>query len=113
LAIFHFHMATVSRATGRSAVAAAAYRAGVSLINDRDGLTHNYQSRRGFVHAEIVLPAGVDAGWPRDRPVLWNAAKRAEKRSDGRVAREVENDAARSSIQVAKDALVVAGHDIA
>jgi Ti-type conjugative transfer relaxase TraA len=90
VAIFHLHMATVSRATGRSAVAAAAYRAGVTLTNNRDGLTHDYQNRRGIEHAEIFLPGGIDTAWARDRSALWNAAEKAEKRSDGRVAREVE-----------------------
>ena len=90
LAIYHLSTKPVSRASGRSAVAAMAYRAGVSLTNERDGLTHDYTAKRGVVHAEIVLPEGVEAAWARDRSDLWNGAEAAEKRKDARVAREFE-----------------------
>ena len=83
-------MKSISRASGRSAVAAAAYRAGECLLNQRDGLTHDYERKGGVAHAEIVLPEGVVAEWARDRSTLWNAAEAAEKRKDARVAREVE-----------------------
>ncbi|OWV96145.1 Ti-type conjugative transfer relaxase TraA [Rhizobium sp. R693] len=90
MAIYHASMKPVSRSSGRSAVAAAAYRAGVRLTNKRDGITHDFTNKQGVAHAEIVLPVGVDAMWARDRSALWNAAERAEKRSDARVAREFE-----------------------
>ncbi len=81
-------MKPVSRSSGRSAVAAIAYRAGVCLTNTRDGITHDYTRKQGVAHAEIVLPDGVDAAWARDRSALWNAAEHCEKRKDARVARE-------------------------
>lgn len=90
LAIYHLSTKPLSRASGRSAVAAMAYRAGVSLTNARDGLTHDYTAKRGVVHAEIVLPEGVEVAWARDRSDLWNGAEAAEKRKDARVAREFE-----------------------
>ncbi|MFG1393974.1 Ti-type conjugative transfer relaxase TraA [Xanthobacter agilis] len=90
MAIYHLTTKPLSRASGRSAVAAAAYRAGVRLVNARDGQEHDFRDRRGVVHAEIVLPAGVDAAWARDRQRLWDAAEAAEKRKDARTAREVE-----------------------
>ena len=40
-----------------SAVAAAAYRSGEKLVNEWDGLTHDYTRKRGVVHTEIMLPA--------------------------------------------------------
>ena len=67
MAIFYCQMSVVSRGSGRSAVAASAYRAAETLTNERDGLVHK---------------------WANDRSALWNAAERAEKRSDARVARE-------------------------
>jgi Ti-type conjugative transfer relaxase TraA len=88
LAIFYCQMSVVSRSTGRSAVASAAYRAAVTLTNERDGLVHDYSRREGVGYSEIVLPEGVDADWARDRSALWNAAERAEPRKDARVARE-------------------------
>lgn len=90
LAIYHLSMKPITRSSGRSAVAASAYRAGECLTNERDGLTHDYTRKTGIEHAEIVLPEGSSAEWARDRSALWNAAEAAEKRSDARVAREFE-----------------------
>ncbi|UDF33317.1 UNVERIFIED_ORG: Ti-type conjugative transfer relaxase TraA (plasmid) [Roseateles sp. XES5] len=90
MAIYHLSMKPVSRASGRSAVASMAYRAGEKLTNERDGITHDYTAKQGVEHAEIVLPEGVNADWARDRSDLWNAAEFAEKRKDARVAREFE-----------------------
>lgn len=90
LAIYHLSMKPMSRSSGRSAVAAAAYRAGQKLTNERDGLTHDFTRRGGVEHVEIVTPAGAEADWALDRSALWNAAEAAEKRKDARVAREIE-----------------------
>ena len=71
MAIYHLSMKPISRASGRSAVAAAAYRAGESLTNERDGLRHDFSRREGVAHAEIVLPFSVEAALvdylPQDR----------------------------------------------
>ena len=90
MAIYHLSMKPISRASGRSAVASAAYRAAERLINERDGLTHDFTRRGGVEHTEVVIPAGVDAAWALDRSVLWNAAEAVENRKDARVAREFE-----------------------
>ena len=83
-------MKPISRASGRSSVASAAYRAAERLENERDGLVHDFSRRSGVEHAEIVLPAGADAAWAKERSALWNAAEASEKRKDARVAREIE-----------------------
>ncbi|MDE8345208.1 MAG: Ti-type conjugative transfer relaxase TraA [Acidocella sp.] len=92
MAIYHLSMKPMSRSSGRSAVAAIAYRAAEKLTNDRDGIEHDFTRRQGVEHAEIVLPDGIAAGadWARERSALWNAAERAEARKDARVAREIE-----------------------
>ncbi|TBD94823.1 Ti-type conjugative transfer relaxase TraA [Rhizobium ruizarguesonis] len=90
MAIYHFSMKPIARSGGRSAVASAAYRAAERLTNERDGLTHDFSNRTGVEHAEIVLPARSSAYWAMKRSALWNAAERAEKRSDARIAREFE-----------------------
>ncbi|HQT61931.1 MULTISPECIES: Ti-type conjugative transfer relaxase TraA [unclassified Acidiphilium] len=90
MAIYHLSMKPMSRTSGRSAVAAAAYRAAATLENARDGIVHDFSRRSGVEHAEIVLPKGADAEWARDRSALWNAAEASEKRKDARVAREIE-----------------------
>lgn len=76
----------ISRTNGRSAVAAAAYRSGSRLVDARTGQTHDYRRKRGVVHTEIVAPEGC--AWASDRQVLWDAAERAENRSNSMVARE-------------------------
>lgn len=88
MAIYHLAVKSVSRSTGRSAVAAVAYRAGVALENERDGLVHDYTRRGGVEDAFIVAPEGAE--WAQDRSALWNAAEAAEKRKDAKVAREYE-----------------------
>lgn len=88
MAIYHLAVKSVSRSTGRSAVAAVAYRAGVCLENERDGLVHDYTRRGGVEDAFIVAPEGAE--WAQDRSALWNAVEAAEKRKDAKVAREYE-----------------------
>ncbi len=90
MAIYHLSTKPVSRSSGRSAVASAAYRCAVLLVNQRDGLVHDFTRKEGVEHIEIVLPQGVSADWALDRSTLWNAAEFAEKRKDARVAREFE-----------------------
>ncbi|MEJ8307995.1 Ti-type conjugative transfer relaxase TraA [Agrobacterium larrymoorei] len=90
MAIYHCSAKPVSRSGGRSAVAAIAYRTASLLTNERDGLTHDFTAKKGVIHSEIVLPDDVEADWALDRSALWNAAERAERRKDSRVAREFE-----------------------
>ncbi|MGN6363335.1 Ti-type conjugative transfer relaxase TraA [Asticcacaulis taihuensis] len=90
MAIYHLSMKPIARSSGRSAVAAAAYRSGTCLTNERDGLVHDFRRKGGIEHKEIVLPEGVDAEWAKDRSDLWNAAELSERRKDARVAREFE-----------------------
>jgi ATP-dependent exoDNAse (exonuclease V) alpha subunit len=93
MAIYHLSAKPVSRSAGRSATAAAAYRAGAEIADERTGITFDYTRKQGVEHSEIVLPTSVsrqDINWPRDRAVLWNAAELAEHRKDSRVAREYE-----------------------
>jgi MobA/MobL family len=91
VALFWFQTTSISRGQGRSALAAAAYRAGDRLRDEGRNVLYNYSSRRDIVHREILLPAARadDApDWARNRSELWNAAERSERRSDARVARE-------------------------
>ncbi|QCL82893.1 Ti-type conjugative transfer relaxase TraA (plasmid) [Agrobacterium tumefaciens] len=90
MSIYHLSSKPVSRASGRSAVASAAYRCAVRLTNERDGLTHDFTRKQGVEHCEIVLPEGVNAEWARDRSALWNVAERSERQKNSRVAREFE-----------------------
>ena len=88
MAIYHLSVKSISRSAGRSVVAAAAYRAGQELTDERQGLTHDYTRKQGVEDAFIVAPDGAD--WAQDRNALWNAAEAAEKRKDAKTGREYE-----------------------
>ncbi|CUX64855.1 MULTISPECIES: Ti-type conjugative transfer relaxase TraA [Agrobacterium] len=90
MAIYHCSVKPIGRSAGRSAVAAIAYRTASRILNERECITHDFTAKQGVVHAEIILPDGVDAPWALDRSSLWNAAEFAERRCDARVAREFE-----------------------
>jgi ATP-dependent exoDNAse (exonuclease V) alpha subunit len=89
VAIYHLSVKTISRSAGRSATAAAAYRAGVEITDERTGEIHDYTRKGGVESAELVLPAGAPE-WAADRAALWNAAEQAETRKNSTVAREFE-----------------------
>ena len=89
MAIYHLSVKTISRSAGRSATAAAAYRAGVEIADERTGEVHDYRRKGGVDSAELVLPAGAPE-WAADRAALWNAAEQAETRKNSTVAREFE-----------------------
>lgn len=89
MAIYHLSVKTISRSAGRSATAAAAYRAGVQITDERTGDVHDYSRRGGVESSELVLPVGAPS-WASDRSALWNAAEQAEKRKNSTVAREFE-----------------------
>lgn len=77
----NFSIRPVSRADGRSAVAAAAYRAGAKYFDERTGRFRDYRSKRDVASVELV-------GWDGSAEALWNAAEAAETRSNSRVARD-------------------------
>ena len=57
MAIYHLSVKPVSRGGGRSATAAAAYRAAEIVHDHTTGQTFDYSIKRGVEHAEIVLPS--------------------------------------------------------
>ena len=83
MAIYHLSAKVVQRSKGRSATAAAAYRAGDLIACEREGRAHDYTRKRGVAHVEMV-------GWSGDRAALWNAAEAVERRKDATTAREYE-----------------------
>jgi len=79
----------MGRGKGKSAVAAAAYRAGEKIKNEYDGVTHDYTRKGGIFHTEILLPEHAPPEYA-DRAVLWNAVERVEKAKNSQLARELE-----------------------
>lgn len=87
MAIYHLEAKIVSRGAGRSAVAAAAYMSCSRMLNNYDGVQHDYTRKQGLVWQQVFLPPMAPAEW-QDREKLWNAVEQAEKTQDSRLARE-------------------------
>lgn len=88
MASFLCQVQTIQRSQGRSAVAAAAYRSGQSLVDERLAMEFDFARKDGIEFSEIILPPEAPAAFS-DRATLWNAAERRETRKDGVPAREV------------------------
>ena len=87
MAIYHMEAKIISRGTGRSAVAAAAYMSCDKIYNDYDGVQHDYSKKQGLVWEQVFLPQFAPPEWA-DRSALWNAVEESEKSKDSRLARE-------------------------
>ena len=89
MAIYHFSAQVISRRTGRSSTAAAAYRAGEIVLDENTGEIHDYTRKRGVIRTEILAPRGSPA-WVFDRSQLWSRVELGENRKDSQVCREIE-----------------------
>lgn len=87
MAIYSLIASTLSRAKGRSAIAAAAYRSGALLRDNRTNELFDYKRRKGVAASFIALPDHAP-DWASNREQLWNEAESAEKRKNSTVARE-------------------------
>lgn len=87
MAVYRCEARVVGRSGGRSATAAAAYRAGERIHDARTGDVHDYARRSGVLWSDILAPENAP-DWMRDRAQLWNAVEAAERRKDAQLARE-------------------------
>lgn len=89
--VFELHapVKVIQRSKGRSAVAAAAYRSGESLEDERTGVTHDYTRKNGVEMTALLLPDNAPE-FAHDRSQLWNQAEAAEKHPRAQTAREIE-----------------------
>ena len=85
MAIAFARLETVSRSKGSNACLKAAYNERSKLKCERTGQTFYFGHREGNVHHEILLPEGANVRF-KQAALLWNAAEKAEKRSDSQVA---------------------------
>lgn len=89
MAIYHFSVKTISRGSGRSAIAAAAYRSGEKLVCDYYGKEQDYTKKTGVEFTNIYAPENTNFNL-LDRQNLWNAVEKSERRKDALLAREFE-----------------------
>ena len=88
MAIYHFSAQVIKRSSGRSSVAASAYRAGEEIEDQTTGLNHDYTRKLGVEYTEILSPSNSPE-WVNDRKTLWNEVEKIEKRKDSQLAREI------------------------
>jgi len=88
MAQYRLAVQTIQRAMGRSVVAAAAYRSGACLVDERLAMEFDFAAKDAVEHSEILAPASAPAEF-LDRAPLWNAAEKAERRKDAVPAREI------------------------
>ena len=79
----------ISRGSGLSSVASAAYRSASSLQDERLDRDCDFTNKAGVVHSEVKLPDGAPERL-KDRATLWNEVEALELRKDAQLSREVE-----------------------
>ena len=77
MASFLCQVQTIQRGLGRSAVAAAAYRSGTALCDERLAMDFDFSGKAGVEFCEVIAPAGAPEAF-LDREALWNAAEKRE-----------------------------------
>lgn len=84
MAIYHLHVKVISRSSGASAIAAAAYRA-CEKIGE-----HDYTPRKNaqLEFQEIYVP-NDSPDWCKNRHELWEKVEASEKRKDAQLCREL------------------------
>ncbi|MBD8899145.1 MobQ family relaxase [Rhodanobacter sp. DHG33] len=88
MAIFHLAAQIIGRAAGRSSTAAAAYRLGTVIEDERTGQCFDYSRKSGVSGWQIIGPDCMPDRL-RDPARLWNAVEAAERRHDAQLCREV------------------------
>ncbi len=89
MASYHLSAKIIARSSGKSVVAAAAYRSRSNIKDELRGLTFDYSRKKDLSHSEIILPKHAPDRF-RDRPTLWNEVEHTERRHDAQLAREIE-----------------------
>jgi len=85
MSIYHLSLKPIQRSAGRSATAAAAYRAGCKVIDQRTGEIHDYTRKGGVLSARLILPGGGTA----ERAAFWSRVEVHHKHPKATTAREI------------------------
>lgn len=89
MAIYHCSIKIGSRHGRKSSVAAAAYRAGERLKDERTGKVYDYTRKKEVVYSEIMCPDQAPSFF-YDRASLWNSVEQVEKQDNAQLYREFE-----------------------
>jgi ATP-dependent exoDNAse (exonuclease V) alpha subunit len=88
MALYRCEAKIISRGHGHSAVAAAAYRTGTKIQDERAGKVHDYSNRQKGVVQSVILRPDNSPEWTASTATLWNTVEQAERRKDAQLARE-------------------------
>lgn len=86
---FHLSVTPISRSSGKSAVAKAAYLTGDKLRDERTDKLHDY-TRRGGVEAVLHAQLKDAPEWSRDIAQAWNAVEAVENRKNSTTAKAID-----------------------
>lgn len=86
MAIYHMSMKPVRRSAGHSTVAAAAYRSGTRMRDERSGVLYDYTRKERVLLSNIITPSGSTI----NRSDLWNTVEQHHKRCDATVGYSFE-----------------------
>jgi hypothetical protein len=89
MSIYHQNLKHISRGKGQSACAAAAYRSGTKIYDERLGQTHNYEKKQGVDYTKILAPSYAPS-WVNHRAQLWNQVEKKDTRINARPASELD-----------------------
>ncbi|MBV7508863.1 MobA/MobL family protein [Bacillus sp. sid0103] len=87
MAIYHFSNQIISRKKQQSTIAAAAYRSGERLIDERTN-EEKFYKRKVKPITHILAPSHAPE-WVYDRQQLWNEVEKKEKQWNAQLAREI------------------------
>ena len=82
----HYNISIIRRT--QSAVAAAAYQSGDSLLSEYDNKRKSYKEKQGIIYTEIMLPSHAPPEF-MNRETLWNSAEKPEKQWNSQLARRI------------------------
>jgi hypothetical protein len=89
MAIYHLHAQTIGRGSGKSAVAAAAYRSTSKMTDKETEQICDYTRKEKAIHTEILAPKDAPE-WVKDREQLWNSVQEKENRKNSQFAWEYD-----------------------
>lgn len=89
MAIYHLHCDIIGRSGGRSATAAAAYRATEKIEDRTTGETFDFRRKEKAIFSEILTNGDVPE-WATDRAELWNSCEEKENRKNSQFCRSFD-----------------------
>lgn len=89
MAIYHLHCDIIGRSGGRSATAAAAYRATEKIEDRTTGEKWDYTKKEKALFTEILTNGNVPK-WAENRTELWNSCEEKENRKNSQFCRSFD-----------------------